>query len=245
MRRLQTLALLLLVALMLTACEMHISTVVEADGSGTVSLTASELTSNVDRLRDLPNFGPYLEAVQESLRQEGIMIDTWREGETEYLFMQNRFGSLEDLSEASPLLGEQPSTWTLAVMETSPLVTEYKFSAVFDVSELLQAGAESDAMTASELNRWLGGGRMTYSLTLPGKITYANASSIEGNRVTWVLEADTPNELVARSQLEHREEVILARLGGVVLAGASVLSLMMLGMAFLVSLRRRDDGKTD
>ncbi len=226
--------------LLLSGCTMDVSTVINPDGSGTISVNLSEATENTDFMRRMPNMADYLNTWQDSLRKQGVLIDISRQGENEYIFLQNRFEDLEGISTPVDLPGDI-TTWIAVSMDSAPFETVYRYAAVVDTTTLYQAAPGIDSRAQAEVEKQLDQMLFTYSVTLPGEITYTNASRQKGNKMTWDIRMKAQNEIVAESRLryDYRAKVIKATSGA--LAGGFVLSLFLL-IYGVVAYRSRTKG---
>ncbi len=222
--------IVVVLALALSACEMHISTIVEPDGSGAIGITMSESTENTDFLRQVPNLEAYLETVRRDLSARGIMVENWREGDTEYVFLQNRFASLEDLSQAS-LTGMGENTWLLAVREPTASGTEYRLSALIDPSVLFEVRPSVGAGMQNQVRRLVGETQISFSATMPGRITYSNSPIVRHNGGTWELRSDGPTEIVVQSELNDQRATNPVLWANLVLGTLAAGSFVMLGLA--------------
>ena len=232
------LALLLGLILLTVGCTMDISTVIHPDGSGTVSVELSETIENIDFIRQMPNMADYLLAWQASLRKQGIMIDDTRQGDREYIFLQRRFYSLEELSSPVDLPGDVKA-WIYAVSEQGTFETHYRFSAIVDTTGLYESAPGIDPNALREVHKLLDAMQMTYSVTLPGEILFSNADRQQGNKLAWDIRMNAFNEIKAESRLDHRERIELARKAIIALGLVVGCSAVVLTFALLRLVRKR------
>ena len=218
---------LIVAVLLLSGCTMDVSTVINPDGSGTISVNLSEVVENTEFIRKMPNMADYLNAWRDSLRKQGILIDISRQGETEHIFLQSRFEDLDGISTPVDLPGDI-KTWIAVDMDSAPFETVYRYAAVVDTTALYQGAPGIDSRAQAEVEKRLNQMRFTYSVTLPGEITYTNASRQRGNKMTWDIGMNARNEIKAESCLSHDSHTNVVKAITGALAGGLVLSLFLL-----------------
>lgn len=213
--------------LLLPGCTMDVSTVINPDGSGTISVTLSQVAEDVDFIRQMPNMADYLNAWRDSLRKQGVLIDISRRGENEYIFLQNRFDDLDGISTPMDLPGDV-KTWIAVTMDSTPFETVYRYAAVVDTTTLYQGSPGMDSRVQAEVVKELNQMQFTYSVILPGEITYTNATRQKANRMIWDIRMNAQNELKAESRLRHDSRVNVVKTITGALAGGVMLSLLLL-----------------
>ena len=190
---------------LIAGCTIDISAVVNPDGTGTVSAAMIESVEKTDWLRQVPNMDAHLEVWKADLRANGIMVDDIRLGDTERVFLQSRFSSLEALGSTRTLPGGV-STWVYASAEEAPSETIYRYSAVLDTTSLYRASPDLQPAVLERIREQLRSMKITYSLTLPGELLYSNADRRHGNRVIWDIRMDEKNQIRAESRVIHPAE---------------------------------------
>ena len=141
---------LIVIVLLLSGCTMDVSTVINPDGSGTISVNLSETIENTEFIRKMPNMADYLNVWRDSLRKQGILIDISRQGETEHIFLQSKFKDLDGLSTPVDLPGDI-KTWIAVDMDSAPFETVYRYAAVVDTTALYQGAPGIDSTAQAEV----------------------------------------------------------------------------------------------
>jgi hypothetical protein len=205
---------------------MDVSTVINPDGSGTISVNLSETIENIDFIRRMPNMADYLNTWRDSLRKQGVLIDISQQGENEYVFLQNRFPDSEGISTPIDLPGDI-TTWIAASKDAASFETTYRYRAVVDTTAFYQAAPGIDPRIQAEVEKQLDQMQFTYSVTLPGEITYSNANRQKGNKLTWDMRMKAKNEIVAESRLRYETRVSAVKSVTGILVGGFALSLFL------------------
>lgn len=189
------LAITLLAALILSACTIDITTIVNPDGSGSLGMTY-KLT--VDDIKNLEGMGMIGDTICEQMS----------EGEEEFIFVREEHGdeiwciasrpiaTLETMK--TEMDGEGFTVNTLEIMGN-----QFTFDANADMSQ--QEGAEGFDLAMLQIS---------YSMTAPGKVTNHNGDSITGNTVTWKLPLGESKNL-------HLESKVGNTRGGLDLGGTN------------------------
>ena len=197
-RRLVT-VLVLLMSVALCACDMSIDVVIHPDGTASIAAELVELAENTDFIRRMPNMADYLDAWIGSLRQAGVLIDFASRGDNEHIYLQRRVSSLEDVSAplASPA-GVQ--TWSLAERRQEGETVTYRYQGLVDTTSLYRVAPGANQDVTSELHKELNEVRATFSVTLPGRITYSNADVVQANRAVWSLPMNGVRSIIVESR---------------------------------------------
>jgi hypothetical protein len=201
MKRYAATLLFLFTVLTLCGCTIDINVIVHPDNTATISAEFVELAESTDFIRRIPNMADYLDAWMRSLREDGVLFDLSYEGEDEHIYMQRRVQNLRELSSPQELPGGV-RTWTLAERTDEGQVATYRYCAVLDTTIFYGTAPGADANVTAEVHKQLDDVTMTYSVTLPGQITYTNADSVHYNRATWNVPMKALIEIVAESRAE-------------------------------------------
>ncbi len=231
------LALFTLLCALSTSCTVEISTVIRPDGTGVVSTVMSETTENVDFLRSIPNMQDYLGAWQASLREHGALIDVTRRGGREYTFVQTSFAGSDELGSQ----GAVPSgirTWVHSTMSPSALGARYTYRAVVDAASLYEQRLPSDPNAQAEARKLLDAMKLTYSVTLPGTITYSNAQRATGSKLSWDLPMGARTEIMAESELVWEDRVVLAKSGALAAVGICIVATLIVVLSTVARSRK-------
>lgn len=194
-----TIILFLGVSILMAGCTMDITTVINPDGSGLVTSSFTRAKEDLDFLRQMPGMNEYMDAWISNLRQDGMFVENWIEGENETFFLQRAFGNLDDLSETQS--SEGPASWLYATKYTEGNYIVFRFMALVDTTAFYQVAEGLSSSAAEEIRKELDQADMNYSLVLPGEIVYHNSTDVRGNRISWLLRMNDRNEIVAESRL--------------------------------------------
>lgn len=194
-----TILLFLGVSILMAGCTMDITTVINPDGSGLVTSSFTRAKEDIDFLREMPGMNEYMDAWISNLRQDGMFVENWIEGENETFFLQRVFGNLDDLSETQS--SEGPASWLYATKYTEGNFIVFRFMALVDTTAFYQVTEGLSSSAAEEIRKELDQAEMNYSLVLPGEIVYHNSIEVHGNRISWLLRMNDRNEIVAESRL--------------------------------------------
>jgi len=194
-----TITLFIGVSILMAGCTMDITTVINPDGSGLVTSSFTRAKEDIDFLREMPGMTEYMDAWISNLRQDGMFVENWIEGENETFFMQRTYGNLDDLSETQS--SEEPASWLYATKYTEDNFIVFRFMALVDTTAFYQVAEGLSSSAAEEIRKELDQAEMKYSLVLPGEIVYHNSTEVRGNRISWMLRMNDHNEIVAESRL--------------------------------------------
>jgi hypothetical protein len=147
----------------------------------------------------MPGMNEYIDAWISNMRQDGMVVENWLEGENENFFLQRAFGNLDDLSETQG--SEGPASWIYATKYAEGNSIVFRFMALIDTTAFYQVADGMSSSAAEEIRKELDQTIMSYSLVLPGEIVYQNSTSVQGNRVSWALRMNDRNAIVAESHL--------------------------------------------
>jgi hypothetical protein len=186
-------------SLFMAGCTMNVTTVINSDGSGLVTSSFTRPKEDIDFLRQMPGMNEYIDAWISNMRQDGMVVENWLEGENENFFLQRAFGNLDDLSETQG--SEGPASWIYATKYAEGNSIVFRFMALIDTTAFYQVADGMSSSAAEEIRKELDQTIMSYSLVLPGEIVYQNSTSVQGNRVSWALRMNDRNAIVAESHL--------------------------------------------
>lgn len=202
LRRLASLAVVAAVvfsALSLSGCEIHFTTTIREDGSGTVSTRLTESTENMNFLRQVPSMAGYLDAWAQSLRSQGILVDHAYQKGSEEITFQRRFGSLAEFLKQGADSADQ-SSWVYVKRYSEGDEIVYRYIALVDTRDFYKdvPGVNSSArdMILQEFNKIT----MQYSVILPGKIYFHNGEELNGGAVTFKIPMNAVSQVVVESR---------------------------------------------
>jgi len=196
------LVLLVAATLALAGCSMDINVIVHPDDTATVGVETVEKAESTDFIRRMPNMGDYLDAWMQNLREEGVLFDRQYRGENEYIYLQRHVDSLEELSSPQEL-PNGVRAWTWVERQDQGRVATYRFRGILDTSVFYETAPGADSSVTAEMQKELNAMHMTYSVTLPGRIVYSNATRVRANRATWDVPMNAQTEIVVESQAER------------------------------------------
>ncbi|MFZ6030835.1 MAG: LppM family (lipo)protein [Chloroflexota bacterium] len=184
----------LLAALLLSACTIDITAVVNPDGSGALGMTY-KLTR--EDLKSLEGMGMPAETICEQMGegQEDFTFVREEHGEEVWCVASKPVATLQEMK--TEMNGEGFTVNTLEMMGN-----QFTFDASADMSE--QEGAEGFD---------LGMLQISYSMTAPGKVTSHNGDSIAGNTVTWELPLGSSKNLHLESKVGSSADLSLGGSG--------------------------------
>jgi len=194
-----TIVLFLGVSLFMAGCTMDMTTVINPDGSGLVTSSFTRAKEDIDFLRQMPGMNEYMDAWISNMRQDGMFVENWIEGENENFFLQRAFGNLDALSETQN--SEGPASWLYATKYKEGNFMVFRFMAIVDTTAFYQVADGMSSSAAEEVRKELDQTIMNYSLVLPGEIVYHNSTGAQSNRVSWALRMNDSNAIVAESRL--------------------------------------------
>ncbi|HNT25272.1 MAG TPA: hypothetical protein PKM21_12945 [Anaerolineales bacterium] len=178
--RLNLFVLLVIAALLLSACTINLKTIINADGSGQ---SISEFGFNPEDLSSLTSYG--FTTVEEYCNESAsdmpanTTIAVEQRGEETFCILSVPFASLEELKATY-----QDGEVTINRLE---IVDEVLY---YDVS---LTPSEETAVTEAAIN-WI--------LVVPGSIQSHNATSVEGNTLTWEMNSGTITNMQVQSNLK-------------------------------------------
>src|SRR5512145_2677544 len=175
--------LILLAALVLSACTIDITTLINPDGSGSLGMTY-KLTTN--DLESLEGFGMEKDTICEQMGEESNDLTFTQEehGEETWCVATQPIATLEEMK--SEMGGDG---FTINTLEISG--NKFTFDAVADMS---QQEGQTEAFDLSIL-------KISYPMTPPGKVSNHNGNSISGNTVTWELPLGSSKDLHLESKV--------------------------------------------
>jgi hypothetical protein len=187
--------LIVLAALILSACTIDISVAINADGSGSLGMTY-KLTA--EDLKSLEGMGVTKDT-----------ICTQMESDNEFTFTQETHGdeiwcvATKPVADLITLKGEMGGDgFTVNQLDISS--GKFTFDADADMS---QQGQDTSGFDLSML-------QITYSMTAPGKVTNHNGDSITGNTVTWKLPLGATKNLHLESKVGSSGSFDFGGMGG-------------------------------
>jgi hypothetical protein len=185
-------ALIVSAALILSACTIDISVVVNPDGSGSLGMTY-KLTA--EDLKSLEGMGMAKDTICNEMESEGDFTFTQETHGDEIWCVGSRpIATLEEMK--TEMGGDGFEINTLEITGS-----QFTFDANANMSQ--QEGAEGFDLGMLDI---------TYSMTAPGKVTNHNGDEINGNTVTWKLPLGASKNL-------HLESKVGASSGGLDFGG--------------------------
>lgn len=186
-------ALIVLAALLLSACTIDITVMVNPDGSGSMGMTYK---MTAEDLESLEGMGMAKETICSQMEEDG-----------EFTFTQETHGdeiwcvATKPVATLDALKTEMGGDgFTINKLEISG--DKFTFDADADMSN--QEGTEGFDLAMLKI---------TYSLTAPGKVTSHNGDSISGNTVTWELPLGSSKNLHIESQVGESSGLDFGSLG--------------------------------
>ncbi len=192
MRKLGSVILLLMLAIVLAACASVDTTIeLRKDGRGTrtVVVWVDETAYNLARISGL---GDPLAQIAAEASQRGATVEPYAEFARKGLRITQPFGRLSDIPPLPPL------DEVTAARRSDLWGTYYAVTVTVDTAQIaaLTKGMEQWPLRSLEL---------TYHVTLPGRIRAHNAPAVAGNTLTWTLDpaAGDVQTLTATSEVPH------------------------------------------
>ncbi|MBU1879828.1 MAG: hypothetical protein KJ734_12820 [Chloroflexi bacterium] len=223
MRKFEYLLLLSLLTLTLASCaSLDASLELHEDGSGTrtVLVLVDETAYNLA----LTTGGDPLALITPEAGQRGATVEPYAEYARRGLRLTQSFDRLGDIPALPPLDDVRASR------QSDLLGSHYAITITVDTAQLVTATQGMPGVPANDL-------KLTYHMTLPGRIRAHNADTIAENTLTWTLDpaAGDMRTLVATSEVPR--DLTVPYLGVVIVLG--VLGLALVGGLALASARRR------
>jgi hypothetical protein len=191
-------ALILVSMLGLAGCTVDIHTTVREDGSGTL-VTRMVPPDQATDISSLPNADAYLKDMQRRVAGAGTTFE--RDG--------SAFVFKRDFSSPAQLAGNTGAGggYTNLTVQREGGETRYVFTARIDTRDLYKADGAmaADASNASTIKDELDKTEMTYTLELPGTVSYSNGSA-SGKSVSWRVPMNQTFDLRAESVVGRRAE---------------------------------------
>lgn len=190
---------IILLVFILSACTIDFTTTLDSNGTGHVTVTARETGENMDFMRKVPGMTGYLDALNRQLQSEGMLVTQWVTGSDESIFLQKAFSSW---AEIGPVKGSNMDGSWVTIQEYDE--NEWKvirYIALVDTTILFKDTPGVDDQVNSEVNNQMSQIDMSYSLVLPGQITYHNASRVTGNKVIWEIDMNKRNPILVETRI--------------------------------------------
>jgi hypothetical protein len=187
--------LIVIAALILSACTIDISIVVNPDGSGSMGMTY-KLTA--EDLKSLEGMGMTKDTICTQMESDGEITFTQEtHGDETWCVGSQPVANLMELKDQMGGDG-----FTINKLD----IVDGKF--VFDAdADMSQQGEDTSGFNLGML-------KITYSMTAPGKVTNHNGDSISGNTVTWELPLGATKNLHLESKVGSSGGLDLGGLGG-------------------------------
>lgn len=172
-------AVLVLLAIVASGCDVAVTTTVNADGSGAVETHLVTGEESMSELMDLPNAEAFAESWLDAMEGEGASV----ERTANQLKITRTFSSLGEFSAVGSTGG---TSWSRLGAVNLPDGHHIYFVAVLDTATLYPDPPEEGADTSAydELKQEIDESTMTYDLEMPGTVVGSNADSGSSWNVT-------------------------------------------------------------
>lgn len=195
--------IILQLAMLITGCKIDLSTTLRTDGTGITSILVHESRENVDFLRSAPGMSGYLSAVIREIRNSGALYEHYIEGDQEAFFIQRYFNNTGSGSGNSyPIEG----SWISVQRYQEGNEEVMRFIAVVDTRMLYQNSGDLGSDVVSALRNQLNQIDMKYHLNAPGNYIYHNGDDETGQQISWQLQMNKINFLVAETRFPVENE---------------------------------------
>jgi len=196
-RSAQQVALILaLCGFLLYGCTLDITTVINRDGSGMISLTARDSQENMDFILQVPGMADYLGSITRQLELAGMQTTSWQTDQDYFIYLQRRIDRLAELSDQDPTT----DTWinVQSYDEGGWKVTRYL--ALIDTQGLYRDNTNLDNQIVQAMQSELDGITINYRLRLPGEIVYHNASQDQPGTPVWQIKMRGQTQIIAEAR---------------------------------------------
>ncbi len=193
---------LLILALSFSACTLDITVLLRTDGSATMVVRMGDTRETMDFLRQVPGMAGYIQAALQDLRASGGLVDQSFTGDQEIFTLQRQLNSGDWVRGA---FGPDSRSWISISTYEEGGQKVYRLLGVVDTSVLYQFDSNLDSQIRSGLSDTLRELNLHYNLVMPGTVTYHNASSQQGQSLTWNLRSNDTNQIIAEARIPLTE----------------------------------------
>jgi hypothetical protein len=231
-RHLSTILLFMVTTMIISACRVEMVTVINEDGSGTISTTLRRAKEDVDYMREIPQMNAYLDAILEEMRGQGVYSETMRSRQDEIITFQRHFESIEKAySESDIQAGE---TWFDVDRFVDGDDTVIRYYGMVDTSTIYNNLDNLPSYAVEPVREELDASVISMKLILPGLVTYHNGLTAGNNSVEWEIRNDDITEIVAESRIANTQ--IASTTKSNLPATIRIVSMILFGVSLLLLL---------
>jgi len=188
---------LLLLSILLSGCNIDLSTTLNRDGSGMTNVLVYESRENLNFLRSAPGISGYLSAVIKQIKKSGAVFEQYIEGDQEVFFLQRYLNNYSSSTgNTYPLEG----SWVYVQNYQEGGEDVLRFLGVIDTRTLYSNTDNLGSDVASALRDELSKIVMNYHLIIPGRLVYHNGKEEANRQVSWQIRMNDINYLVAETR---------------------------------------------
>lgn len=222
--------LLIPIMILISGCTIDLSTTLRPDGTGITSVLVSESRENMDFLRSAPGVPGYLSAIVKEMRISGAMFEQYIEGDQEVFLIQRYFNNSGAGTENTyPTQG----SWSYVQRYREGNEEVIRFLCVVDTRTLFDNPDRIESNAANVLRDQLNQMDMKYHLNVPGSLVFHNGDEATSQQVSWRIQMNDVNYLVAESRFPAEDKTVLSLYTSYIWIGTGIV--FLISTLFLIS----------